>query len=719
MSEINQDGESRRDYQELLEELCFYKEALRSLPNPIFIKNESAKFVFFNRAYDKFFEVESDALLGTTVDQSVHLDEKDKFRYHVEDTTLLQTGSTTNYEVPFTRSNNEVVPSLYWSCGFKTDDGQRGLVGEVVSVSNLRKIENSLISSVVVKNPNDGQHPDKQFGNQLRQFFRTILNYYDAERILVFDLDRIQSQIRNVINVDRDDDFHDITTNYDDVDLKGIFEYIKNLSPNSVKALSKEQLQTSSVRKYFEHLDTVIIAPLSSNDGNAIGLMVVENPTLNLEKLEIIQSTTPFIVTDLSKSKVYEKILKLNMTDSLTNLYNRNKYNDVLNLLTAQKPKTLGIVVTDVNGLKAINDYYGEHNGDAVLCNIAEMLKEIFGEYTFRVGDDEFICLCPEITQQRFERSTQSLKKSVDGNEFCHLSFGYVLANGDFEINKRIAYANELLMIEKQAYYKNLKNGQIKIAKYSHDIAKSLLNDLSQGKFRVFLQPQIDLESGKVVGAEALIRKVDFNGNIIPPIKFLPLYEKEKIIRHVDIFVISTVCQTLNRWHKQGIKLKIAVNLSRVTLMERDIISEISYICDTSGVGRESIELEVTETSNSIDDMHLMEILKEAQQSGFCVSLDDFGAEYSNLRMLTSMEFSKIKFDKSLIDKICTDLRSSTIVEYAIKMCKSLGIGDLLAEGIETSQQMEQLKEIDCKSGQGYYFSKPIPIEEFEKRYLK
>ncbi len=704
---------------QLEKELCFYKGALSALPNPVFIKNDRAQFVFFNNRYNSFFGVDSTELLGTTVEQSEHLDDMDKFRYHVEDTTLLEDCSSVSYEVPFVISDGSVKPSLYWSCGFCTSDGGRGLIGEIVEVSSLKTVENTLLSTV----DGDAQTEQKKQSDILReqnkQFYETVLNYYDAQNIMIFEFDFDAGLIKNLETYERGQKSGRGML-FPDIKISMIEKFISSLKPNTSRYINAENFTFygDDVTNQYVKLSSLILAPLFGPDDELFGMAVVANPNKNTEKMEIINSTVPFIVADLETAKQFVQLMRLSIVDRLTGAFNRNKYIQTLQELEKNKPERLGILLADVNGLTTINEFYGSKSGDVVLTKSVTLLKDIFGENVYRVGDDEFIVLLPATTQIELEQNVAQLKLDIAESEFCNLSFGYLLAEGDFDLSQRIAYANELMNVEKQSYYRTITDRRAKIAKYSHDIIQTLLRELRSGRFTVYFHAQIDLKSRKLVGAEALVRKVDADGNIIPPLSFLPFYESEKIIRHVDLFVIETVCATLRKWISQDRAIKVAVNLSRVTLMERDIIKEISQICDDFEVPRSLIELEITETNNSIDDEQLKAVIGEAKNAGFSVSLDDFGSEYSNLQMLTSMDFAQIKLDKSLIGDICSDLKSSTIVEYVIKMCDRLRIGDVLAEGIETEQQIQKLLAINCPSGQGYYFSKPLPLESFEEKYF-
>ncbi len=704
--------------EKLEKELLLYKEALNSAPNPIFIKDEDAKFIFFNKSYERFFGVNRFDLIGTTVEQSTYLDEKNKFRYHIEDTGALENQSAISYEDKFLRWDGEMVPALYWSNGFKLQSGERGLIGEVVDLAKVRNIESELLRSAL------GENVDMAVigsgADDVLQFYSTVLNYYDAEKILIFEFDHNEHLIQNVANFRRDGDklFKEEQLPSGNLDgIRGTLPYIRE---NVASYVERENyiIEDDLAAAFLSGLDSIIYMILISEE-RPVGLIVLENPKINTNKLEIIQSTGPFVVDDIKKHNLVDKIKHMNFVDKLTGIHNRDKYKTVLKSLEEDKPYSIGILVADVNGLGIINKHYGEQSGDAVIKYSANMLYGIFKDEVYRIGDDEFVVLSPNVDCEEFDKSVAELLSKVRNNKYKNLSFGYTCAEGSYDLTAKIAYVNELLLVEKQSYYKEFSSEEAKILNYSQSITNDLLNEINEGKFTIFLQPQIDLKTGEVASAEALVRKFDNAFNILSPQSFLPAYENEKIIRHLDLFVVEEVVKTQARWENIGISMKIAINLSRVTLMERDIIDEIANICKKYGVSHKNIEIEVTETSNRIDNSQLQSVIKKAMEKGFLVSLDDFGSEYSNLLMITSNEFTQIKFDKSLIDGICTDPKASTIVEYAVKMCSELGINNMLAEGIESEEQAIRLKDINCRYGQGYFFAKPMTVADFEKRYFK
>lgn len=247
---------------------------------------------------------------------------------------------------------------------------------------------------------------------------------------------------------------------------------------------------------------------------------------------------------------------------------------------------------------------------------------------------------------------------------------------------------------------------------------EELINSIKNKEFIIYLQPKFNTQTEKIVGAEALIRKRQ-NGKLIMPDKFIPQYEKTGLITKLDMYVLEEVCKLQRKWKKIHFPLiPISINESRHHLKNKNHIQELEEITKKYGADTNLIELEMTETT-VVDDIKLAKNAAQAvKKLGFIVSMDDFGTGYSAFNILKDIEIDILKIDKSFFDNLEVNKRAQIIIEAIIEMCKKLKI-KTVAEGIETKGQVDFLKKIECDIIQGYYFSKPIPIEVFESKYLK
>lgn len=421
---------------------------------------------------------------------------------------------------------------------------------------------------------------------------------------------------------------------------------------------------------------------------------------------------------ELEQQKKYldQKLEQIRWIDSLTGLYNREKYSSLLKDIEMKKMQQFGIVDMDINGLRNINATKGYQSGDRILIRIAELIKSVFGINSFRVGSDEFVCLTLNTGKEEFEAKVAELKNKFSETADFRVSVGSLWCDSCQDIYKKISQVNAMMEAAKSIGYKN------QAADYNHkaERAHRLLAEIAAGSFKVYLQPKVNLQTGMLEGAEALIRKIDEQGNVIAPDNFIPAYEENGLINYIDTFVLKTVCQLLQQWRDRGGKLfKVSVNVSRVTLIAEDIIKNGIDVCRECGIDTSLIDVEITESFGLLDKDLLIELMARLHGAGFSISMDDFGTSFSNLELLSQVHFDTIKFDKSLVDTIVSNPKAQILFKAAVSMCREFGDTLTLAEGIETEEQLKVLQKLGCQFGQGYYFAKPLPPEEFWERYMQ
>jgi EAL domain-containing protein (putative c-di-GMP-specific phosphodiesterase class I) len=244
---------------------------------------------------------------------------------------------------------------------------------------------------------------------------------------------------------------------------------------------------------------------------------------------------------------------------------------------------------------------------------------------------------------------------------------------------------------------------------------------IENDEFVVYLQPKFDINTEKVKGAEALIRWNYKKREFLSPVKFVPFFEKDGTIGKIDDIVLNKVCRALSEWKKEGKALyPISVNLSRSRLYDASLIDDLTKIVDSYGVDHSFIDFELTESASYDNREQMIHVLNSLRNRGFKISMDDFGTGYSSFSLLTEMPLDTLKIDKSFVDKIGTDNDSDkdiAVIRHIISLAKELNF-TCLAEGAEEKTQVDKLRELCCEVIQGYYYSKPIPIEEYEERYL-
>ena len=238
----------------------------------------------------------------------------------------------------------------------------------------------------------------------------------------------------------------------------------------------------------------------------------------------------------------------------------------------------------------------------------------------------------------------------------------------------------------------------------------------------VFFQPKFDITGDTAVlkGIEALVRWNYREEEFLSPVKFVPFFEKDGSIGKIDDLVLSKSCETLAKWKREGKKLyTVSVNLSRSRFYFENLVEHLISIVDRYHVDHQYIEFELTESATYEDREHMIGILDELREKGFQISMDDFGTGYSSLSLLTEMPLDTLKIDKSFVDKLGIEKEKKddvVVISHIITLAKELGF-ITLAEGAETEAQVRRLKELGCETVQGYFFSKPMTIAEFEEKY--
>ncbi|MFI3209068.1 MAG: GGDEF domain-containing phosphodiesterase, partial [Eubacteriales bacterium] len=359
---------------------------------------------------------------------------------------------------------------------------------------------------------------------------------------------------------------------------------------------------------------------------------------------------------------------------------------------------------------------YGYASGDSRIKQSAEILKKYFQIDFYRISGDEFVGFYDNIDEHDFEKYVWTLCKKMREEKNDFFAVGHAWNSGNFDVLQLIQEADTMMYINKQEYYHAAGRQKEEI---NDAVLSELLSYLANDEFVVYLQPQMYLKDNTLYGAEALIRRYDKKNNkIIYPNHFIPLYEKKSVIRHVDIFVLNQVCKLLVEWREIGKEIPISVNLSRVTLLEYGIVDTIAEICDYYNVPHELLVIEVTERVGLIENNVASALIENFKRKGFKISLDDFGCAYSNIVTLAQIPMDEVKIDKSLVDHVATNKKNAIIVKHVLSMCNEIDGTSTLAEGVEDRNQANVLRGFECHLGQGYLFSKPIPVEEFFEKYI-
>ncbi len=431
--------------------------------------------------------------------------------------------------------------------------------------------------------------------------------------------------------------------------------------------------------------------------------------------LDLMRALLPYIPQAIALQKMQKQQEYLSYHDDLTGLLNRNSLVDYLANVDAGSLKSLGALSVDINGLKNFNKEFGRDYGDEVVIRVGEVLQEYFHSAdVYRLTGDEYLVLADNISYEEFTKQIYAAHTKLDNISLGLVAMGYAWEKVDIDTDKLVSNAEVMMRDEKKKYYKNLKKGH-----HEPIIKQDLLEDLEQGNFIVCLVPKIETETGRVAGAEAVVRYHHKDLGIVDPGKYINLLEETKLSHYLDLYVFEEVCKTLHRWELEDLPMiPVAVNFAGATLKQESIADRMLHLIEKYHVLCEYLEVEVSESGNDMNQEMLAETSSKIRKGNVRVILDHFGAKDSSFSILSLMEFDSLKIDKSLITNIVGNMRSRIVAQAVIDICRQLG-ATVQASGVETQDQLNVLKELGCDYAQGALFNKPITIDTFEVRYLK
>lgn len=426
-------------------------------------------------------------------------------------------------------------------------------------------------------------------------------------------------------------------------------------------------------------------------------------------------------------SRTHERFLYALQHDALTGLLNREAFCHKAEDLLFHAPDTaFEIMCFDIDRFKVINDLFGEETGNRLLRYIAYFLCHIeLQDYVAgRLHTDNFILCYPARSDLRSHmlNSLRMLAGSFSLDYRVSFSIGvYRITDRSLSIS---SMCDRALIAMGQAQ----NNGLLEYGVYKEDMRDGLVNEqmianhmqraLERGEFLIYLQPKYDLAHERIIGAEALVRWRHPQLGFISPSRFVPIFERNGFIYKLDKYIWELACKLLRRELDEGRRaLPISINVSRVDLYSPDIVRVIESLVKKYALPPSLLELEITESAYVDNPQHIIDITRELQGKGFVILMDDFGSGYSSLNMLKNLSVDVLKIDMEFLaynESVEQRARGSSILCSVVKMAKWLQL-PVIAEGVETREQVEFLRSIDCECVQGYYFSKPVPVAKYEE----
>jgi diguanylate cyclase (GGDEF)-like protein/PAS domain S-box-containing protein len=440
---------------------------------------------------------------------------------------------------------------------------------------------------------------------------------------------------------------------------------------------------------------------------------------------------------DISIRKRYEQqLLRQANYDVLTGLPNRMLALDRLKLALAQarrEDQLVGLMFLDLDNFKHINDTMGHDAGDSLLVEASRRISSCLrGTSTVaRLGGDEFLVILPSLeapndTELVAERILKTFTTPFQlGNQevFISTSIGIAIYPTDSDSSSNLLQQADAAMYQAKNKGKSaFKRFSPEMKEHSHEriqIETRLRKALDLSEMQLYYQPIVNVKTGVILGAEALIRWNNPEMGLVSPDKFIPLAEETGLIIPIGDWVLRTACSDIRKWRDEtNMDLTVAVNVSPRQFRDANFIQMVLTALADNKLDAHNLELEITERlilDNSIETSH---ILKTLDKEGVRLSVDDFGTGYSALGYLKSYPFDTLKIDKSFVQDVMKESEDAALVRAIITMAHSLGL-KVIAEGVEEYDQLSFLKNNDCDYAQGYFFSRPIPVNEFSKWLLE
>lgn len=563
---------------------------------------------------------------------------------------------------------------------------------------------------------------DRDISFSVKHVLRRLLRFFSADRVGLFEYNKNTGTARLSYEECREGiscyaDLlqtvpPEVTEDFVEAFQKYAFHYVRDAKVDL-------KLQNKPIHQYLTELGvtSILSVPIGAAE-EPEGCLLICEPHRNIDDKEFLTNTAFYISYELSKRKLSSELLQMSYFDSLTGLHSRNAYRKYLEDHAEKTVDQVGILFGDGNGLKYVNDNFGHLYGDGMIRKIADMLKKYFSEdVIYRISGDEFVVIETGCDKDEFMQRAASLEDKMRKDNNRILSCGYIWEERCSDLNELITKAEHLMYINKQQYY--AQNPE-QTSRHLKDSICYFMDNVKDSNFVFFLQPQLDLKTNRLYGAEALARKIDADGKVISPYEFIPALEKTGLIAQLDFFILESVCKYLERNNVLGIfqDIVVSMNFSRVTMQESGFEEHVFEIVDKYDFNIQLLQIEVTESASSISRKRMAELIHSLSEHGLKVALDDLGVEYSSLSMMTIEGVYGIKIDMSFIRAMSRDEKVGILIRNVIRMAHELGCA-AVAEGVETKEQLEQLREYECDYIQGYYYDKPLSVLDFENKYQK
>jgi diguanylate cyclase (GGDEF)-like protein/PAS domain S-box-containing protein len=686
MDRFADDAFLRQASQDLRDKDELYRTAFFTSPDAVNITRLSdGMYLDVNEGFERLTGWRRDEVVGkTSLEISVWHSPDDRKRL-VE--RLQRDGFCENLEATFARKDGSTLVGLMSAKGVEIK-GEPCILSMTRDISHLRQTESSLLklSLAVEQSPNTIVITDLEARIEYANQAFTTVTGYSLEEAIGQNPRILQSGQTSKATYD---------------------EMWANLSAG--KAWHGELINKRKDGSIY--IEAATLSPVRQADGRVTHYLAVKEN-----------------ITDRKMDEA--RIEQLANFDHLTNLPNRRMLNERLNYaisLAQRNEEKLAVMFIDLDNFQNINDSLGHNIGDRYLIEIAKRLKDaVRDEDTVsRLGGDEFILVFPGVDSDAAALVADKLLSAIsrpcdiDQHELLNTasigiaiypddghSLDELVKNADTAMNRlKQSSRNDYCFFTADMQAHSVRNAQL---------VSALRQALTRNELQLHYQPQVSLLDGRVVGAEALLRWQHPEFGVVSPVEFIPLAEESGLIIPIGEWVLRTAALQMKAWLAAGLpSMVIAVNLSAIQFRQPKLPDLVSRILEETGLSADHLELELTEAVAMDDPQAAVEMMDKLHERGIRLSIDDFGTGYSSLSYLKRFKVYKLKIDQSFVRDLTEDPEDKAIVTAIINLASSLGM-HTIAEGVETAGQLAYLRLQGCDEVQGYYFSKPLPVTEFE-----
>ncbi len=529
--------------------------------------------------------------------------------------------------------------------------------------------------------------------------------------------------------------------------LKDLYEisYAENgaLALDIIKS-EKQRLSLIILDLHMPELDGYGLLKYIRSDNNLRRIPVIvltsekdaEVKSLQLGAADFI--TKPYDLPDVIRARVKHSIelaensiiIHETERDELTGLFNKEFFFEYGKLLDNQNEILMDALVLDVNRFHIVNELYGKAYGDLVLKKIGSFIHNIVntkeGGLACRSESNCFCIYLPHSDDLKIKlQSYISQVNEVIIDHKISIRIGIYLDDGN-SLNMEEKFDRAKLACQKlrstystafDFYDEKLHSKELRLERLVNDFNKAI----KEKQFKVFYQPKYNIlkEKAHLTSCEALVRWFHPEFGLVSPFEFISLFEENGLIQDLDRYVWAEAASKVKEWKdKYSITIPVSVNVSRIDIFNPNLENILDELLNKNSIQSKDLLLEITESAYTDNSKQIIETINALRNKGFMIEMDDFGNGYSSLNMLTTLPIDALKLDMKFIKNICIDKKSCRLVEIMIEISKMLEV-PVIAEGVETKEQLELLKEMGCDIVQGYYFSKPIPDYEFEELIKK